>query len=78
MFGFKTRITYHAPCTGEPCSPEHSTCNGRNELCVGRGPGWPDHFLSNEIIGRRQFQQALQLWNSTKPISGDAVGNALL
>lgn len=25
--------------TGLPCDPLHSTCNGRNELCIGRGPG---------------------------------------
>ena len=25
--------------TGLPCDPIHSTCNGRNELCMGRGPG---------------------------------------
>ena len=56
----------------------HSTCNGRNELCVGRGPGWPDDFVSNEIIGRRQYQQALHLWNSTTPVSGEPVVASLL
>lgn len=66
---FSTHSASSLPA-GEPCSPEHSTCNGRNELCVGRGPGWPDHFVSNEIIGRRQFEAALQLWNSTEAISG--------
>lgn len=66
-------IATHFCCAlpaGEPCAPEHSTCDGRNELCVGRGPGWPDHFASNEIIGRRQFDKALELWNDTSAISG--------
>ncbi len=31
--------------TGLPCDPLHSTCNGRNELCIGRGPGmWRDVY----------------------------------
>ena len=25
--------------TGLPCDFNHSTCNGKNELCYGRGPG---------------------------------------
>ena len=25
--------------TGLPCDPVHSTCNGKSEMCVGRGPG---------------------------------------
>ena len=29
----------HCLDTGLPCDLEHSTCNGRNELCVGSGPG---------------------------------------
>lgn len=26
--------------TGLPCDFNHSTCNGKNELCYGRGPGY--------------------------------------
>ena len=26
--------------TGLPCDFDHSTCNGKNELCYGRGPGY--------------------------------------
>lgn len=26
--------------TGLPCEFNHSTCNGKNELCYGRGPGY--------------------------------------
>jgi neutral ceramidase len=63
----------HAP--GEPCEKEHSTCNGRNEMCIGRGPAWQadDHgFRSNEIIARRQSEKAIELWqdNSASVISG--------
>eukprot|EP00803_Ostreobium_quekettii_P008842 evm.model.scf_195.7 EVM.evm.TU.scf_195.7 scf_195:39486-43547(-) len=47
--------------TGEPCDAVTSTCNGRNELCAGRGPGWPDMFESNRIIADRQFQKAVDL-----------------
>lgn len=58
--------------TGEPCNTEHSTCQGRNEMCIGRGPAYPDYFASNEIIGRRQFHKALDLWNQSvsTPVTG--------
>ncbi|KAL0697406.1 hypothetical protein Bca4012_053528 [Brassica carinata] len=39
------------------------TCGGRNELCYGRGPGYPDEFESTCIIGERQFKKALDLFN---------------
>ena len=60
---------------GEPCEKEHSTCNGRNEMCIGRGPAWEadDHgYKSNEIIARRQSDKAKQLWQQSAaiPISG--------
>lgn len=29
--------------TGLPCDFNHSTCNGKNELCYGRGPGYEFH-----------------------------------
>lgn len=50
--------------TGLPCDFNHSTCNGKNELCYGRGPGYPDEFESTRIIGNRQFQKAVDLFNS--------------
>ena len=40
--------------TGLPCEMEHSTCNGKNEMCTGRGPG-ADMFDSTRIIAERQF-----------------------
>ncbi|KAF3610556.1 hypothetical protein DY000_02044655 [Brassica cretica] len=49
--------------TGLPCGFNHSTCGGRNELCYGRGPGYPDEFESTRIIGKRQFKMALDLFN---------------
>ncbi|XP_077214600.1 neutral ceramidase 2-like [Tasmannia lanceolata] len=50
--------------TGLPCDFNHSTCNGKNELCYGRGPGYPDEFESTRIIGDRQFKKAVALFNT--------------
>lgn len=49
---------------GERCDRDHSTCGGRTELCIGRGPAWPDHFSSNEIVASRQAAMALRLWET--------------
>ncbi|KAL5709273.1 ceramidase [Ranunculus cassubicifolius] len=49
--------------TGLPCDFNQSTCNGKNELCYGRGPGYPDEFESTRIIGERQFRAAVDLFN---------------
>ncbi|CAB4284653.1 unnamed protein product [Prunus armeniaca] len=49
--------------TGLPCDFNHSTCNGKNELCYGRGPGYPDEFESTRIIGERQFRKAVELFD---------------
>ncbi|XP_022853805.1 neutral ceramidase 1-like [Olea europaea var. sylvestris] len=50
--------------TGLPCDFNHSTCGGKNELCYGRGPGYPDEFESTRIIGERQFKKAVELFNN--------------
>ncbi|KAL1108873.1 hypothetical protein V6Z11_D03G139600 [Gossypium hirsutum] len=50
--------------TGVPCDFNHSTCGGKNELCYGRGPGYPDEFESTRIIGERQFNKAVDLFNT--------------
>ncbi|KXZ50831.1 hypothetical protein GPECTOR_15g517 [Gonium pectorale] len=50
--------------TGLPCDAATSTCNGRNELCHGRGPAWPDDRASAAIIGARQFQAARRLYET--------------
>ncbi|XP_058099529.1 neutral ceramidase 2-like [Magnolia sinica] len=48
--------------TGLPCDFNHSTCGGKNELCYGRGPGYPDEFESTRMIGERQFRKAVELF----------------
>ncbi|KAL1307247.1 hypothetical protein HN51_049220 [Arachis hypogaea] len=49
--------------TGRPCDFNHSTCGGKNELCYGRGPGYPDEFESTRMIGERQFKKAVELFS---------------
>ena len=57
--------------TGLPCDAVHSTCNGRVQQCIGRGPGWPDHFLSTQIIGQKQADTAQQLFTgATERVRG--------
>ena len=57
--------------TGLPCDFNHSTCNGKNELCYGRGPGYPDEFKSTEIIGKKQFKKAVELFDkATEKLEG--------
>lgn len=57
--------------TGLPCDFNHSTCNGKNEQCYGRGPGYPDEFESTRIIGERQFKKAVKLFNkATEQLKG--------
>jgi neutral ceramidase len=58
--------TYGPHCldTGLPCETEHSTCNGRNELCVASGPGINgDMFESTQIIGQQQHDAARLLYD---------------
>ncbi|KAL2322262.1 hypothetical protein Fmac_026641 [Flemingia macrophylla] len=50
--------------SGKPCDFNHSSCNGNDQLCVGRGPGYPDEILSTKIIGERQFKTAVELFES--------------
>jgi len=53
--------------TGLPCDRLHSTCNGREEMCVAFGPGKNgDMFESTEIIGRKQFDHAQKLYEKAK------------
>lgn len=57
--------------TGLPCDFNQSTCNGRSELCYGRGPGYPDEFESTRIIGERQFEKAVELFqNASEQLKG--------
>ncbi|KAL3840149.1 hypothetical protein ACJIZ3_024740 [Penstemon smallii] len=52
--------------SGNPCDFNHSSCNGNDQLCVGRGPGYPDEILSTKIIGERQFKKAVDLFTSAE------------
>ncbi|KAH7567060.1 hypothetical protein JRO89_XS07G0011600 [Xanthoceras sorbifolium] len=53
-------------CTdsGKPCDFNHSSCHGNDQLCVGRGPGYPDEILSTKIVGERQFRKGVDLFKS--------------
>lgn len=56
--------------TGLPCDFEKSTCNGRTEKCIAFGPG-DDMFESTKIIGHRQLEKALDLFDSaSQKLSG--------
>lgn len=48
--------------TGLPCDLVHSTCDGFTEKCIASGPG-KDMYESCEIIGRKQFEKAKQLYH---------------
>ncbi|KAG0620919.1 hypothetical protein M758_4G254800 [Ceratodon purpureus] len=53
--------------SGLRCDFNHSTCNGKNELCVGRGPAYPeDHFKSTRIIAEKQSDVAIDLFQAAK------------
>ncbi|KAH7415248.1 hypothetical protein KP509_14G034200 [Ceratopteris richardii] len=60
--------------TGIACDFNHSTCNGKSELCIGRGPGYPDDFVSTTIIGERQFKKAAQLFDSATELLKGPIG----
>jgi hypothetical protein len=54
-------------CAGEPCEKNSSTCGGRNEMCIARGPAYEadDYgYASNLIIASRQSEKAKELWAS--------------
>ena len=67
--------------TGLPCDGLHSTCNGKNELCVASGPG-NDMFESTQIIGAKQYAFAKTLWANASGagdfVFGAAKGDLLL
>jgi len=46
---------------GTPCDSVHSTCGGRTQGCIGKGPG-KDDFESMSIIGTNQFKAAKDLY----------------
>ncbi|KAH3872488.1 hypothetical protein DPMN_035704 [Dreissena polymorpha] len=53
----------HCLDTGLPCDFNHSTCNGRNEMCIAFGPG-KDMFESTRIIATNQYKKAKELFDS--------------
>lgn len=55
--------------TGLPCDMVTSTCNGQMHLCVALGPG-RDMYESTEIIGRRQYNKALELMQHKNVVQG--------
>ncbi|XP_028787697.1 neutral ceramidase 2-like [Neltuma alba] len=58
--------------SGQPCDFNRSSCHGNDQLCVGRGPGYPDEILSTKIIGERQLKTAVDLFTSaSEKLSGD-------
>lgn len=62
--------------TGLPCNYKDSTCNGKTQMCKGRGPGFRiSDKESCAIIGKRQFDAAKRIWgdldaNGT-PVTGE-------
>ncbi|PIK42871.1 putative neutral ceramidase C [Apostichopus japonicus] len=67
--------TQGAKCidTGKPCERDSSTCGGKTGKCIAFGPG-KDMFESTLIIGSRQKDKAMGLWNEggfrlTGPVS---------
>jgi hypothetical protein len=61
--------------TGLPCEPLHSTCNGRNEQCHGRGPAWAQgDRASATVIGAAQGDAARRLFAAAAHAAADEVG----
>lgn len=62
------------PDIGKPCDYVESTCNDAVTNCIAFGPGkFGDMEESTEIIGRRQYEKAIELFeDATKfiPIEG--------
>merc|ERR1711970_618030 len=46
-----------------PCDTEHSTCDGRTQMCIAFGPG-KDMFESTKIIAERQFKKSYELFSN--------------
>jgi len=67
----------HCRDTGLPCDTVHSTCNGRSEQCSSVGPG-ADMFDSCGIIGRKQFDKAVELDNAPQMPVGEGVDAGLM
>ncbi len=55
---------------GSPCDYLHSTCKGKNEGCIAKGPSYTkgkwDMEEATQIIGANQYQKAMDLFNNAK------------
>jgi len=62
--------------TGLPCDALTSTCGGSSTKCIALGPG-KTQLESTEIIGRRQFEHSLKLYqlNNTNSNTNDNSNN---
>merc|ERR1719228_2855498 len=49
--------------TGLPCDLEHSTCDGRTQMCIASGPG-KDMFESTKIIAERQYKKSYEMFSN--------------
>ncbi|TGZ76744.1 Neutral/alkaline nonlysosomal ceramidase [Ascodesmis nigricans] len=60
--------------TGLPCKYEDSTCDGKNQLCMGRGPAFQiSDAESNRIIAEKQYLAAKELLQGTQtPVKGNS------
>ncbi|XP_053205328.1 neutral ceramidase-like isoform X2 [Panonychus citri] len=60
----------HCADTGLPCDIQTSTCGGKNGNCFAVGPG-KDMFESTAIIGERQYEKAIELFEgASEKVSG--------
>ncbi|KAI5795177.1 Neutral/alkaline nonlysosomal ceramidase [Geopyxis carbonaria] len=59
--------------TGLECKYEDSTCDGKAQQCMGRGPAFRiSDTESCRIIGEKQYQGAKNIYQSTQtPVAGD-------
>ncbi|KAI1939071.1 hypothetical protein LOZ66_003149 [Ophidiomyces ophidiicola] len=65
--------------TGLPCRFEDSTCNGKAELCHGRGPFWREKDEGTKScfeMGRRQYSAAKKLFDEMSQRSTRIQGSA--
>lgn len=59
----------YAKVNGTDCRFGHSVCDGKNEQCLGVGPGgFDDDFHSTDVIGTQQYEAAAALYDSAKTL----------
>ncbi|KAL1917396.1 uncharacterized protein VTP21DRAFT_5052 [Calcarisporiella thermophila] len=57
---------------GSPCDYKSSSCNGKSDTCIAKGPGWEKGpFEPMRVIGQLQADKAIELINkANKPVTG--------